>query len=110
MTRDIWGGWLSSLREALHLPVFELDRGEPAKNGNGNPELPAGRVDLVDAPVEIGERAVVDLDLLAHCVLDLRHFLAAGGLDPGADLVDVRLSKRGERGATDKADDPRPPP
>ena len=78
---------VASLGDALHLPVFELDRREPAENGNGNLELAPVGIDLVDAAREVGEGTVGDLDLFAHGVLDLRHFLAAGGLPHLGRLV-----------------------
>src|ERR1700761_2461720 len=96
---------VASLGVALHLPVFELDRGEPAENGNGNLELAAVRIDLVDAAGEIRERAIVDLHFFADGVDDLRDFLAVGGFDARADLVDLRLTQRRRLIATDETDD-----
>src|SRR5690606_40506176 len=91
--------------EALHLPVFELDRGEPAENGNGNLEFAALGIDFVDAAGEVGEGTVGDLDLFAHGVLHLRHFLAGSGLDAGKDFINVGLLERSRTFATDKTDD-----
>ena len=39
---------------ALHLPVLELDRREPAENGNGNLQLAAVRINFIDS-TGIGE-------------------------------------------------------
>ena len=38
---------VGSLSETLHLPVFELDRGEPAENGDGNFEFTTGWIDFI---------------------------------------------------------------
>src|ERR1017187_2973375 len=92
------------LRAALDLPVFELDRGEAAEDGDGNLELAAVRIDLVDAAGERRKRAIGDLHFLADGVLDLRHFLAARGFNARVDLVDLGLAERRGAVAADKAD------
>ena len=43
----------SAFRGALDLPVFEFDGRKPTENGDGNLELAAGGVDLVDAAGEL---------------------------------------------------------
>src|ERR1035438_3244395 len=88
----------------LDLPVLELHRREPAEDRDGYLQLAPVRVDLVDPAVQVGKRAVVDLDLLADGVLHLRHLLAVGRLDPGADLVDLGLAQRRRVLAPDEAD------
>src|SRR5947209_13363518 len=80
---------------ALDLPVFELDRREPAEDGDGNLQLAAFRIDLVDATGQRSECSIGDFDFLADGVLHLRHFLAAGGLDSRMDFVDLGLAERG---------------
>src|ERR1035441_10150765 len=90
--------------KATAMPVLELHRREPAEDRDGYLQLAPVRVDLVDPAVQVGKRAVVDLDLLADGVLHLRHLLAVGRLDPGADLVDLGLAQRRRVLAPDEAD------
>jgi hypothetical protein len=66
----------------LHLPVFELDRREPAENGNGNLELAASGSISSIRPVSDANAPSVIFTSSPTCI-DLRHFLAAGGLDAG---------------------------
>jgi hypothetical protein len=42
-------GEASAFRGALDLPVFEFDGRKPTENGDGNLELAAVGIDLVDA-------------------------------------------------------------
>ena len=65
----------------MHLPVFKLDRREPAENRDGNLELAAGGIDLVDAAVQVHEGSVVDLHLLADSSDALKRNRGRRGLD-----------------------------
>src|SRR4051794_35191129 len=56
--------------DLLHLPIFELDRGGPAEDGDGDLEAGARIVDFLDGAVERGERAIRDADLLADLEAD----------------------------------------
>src|SRR4051812_32224660 len=99
-----WWAAGSAFRGALDLPVFEFDGRKPTENGDGNLELAAGGIDLVDAAGEVRERTVGDLHFLADFEGDLRHFLAGSGLDARLDLVDLGLAQGRWLVATDKAD------
>src|ERR1700690_2665036 len=94
----------STFRGAGTLPVFELDGREAPENGNGNLELPAGGVDLVNPAVEVHERSVGDLHFLADIEGYLGNLLAGGCLQPGLDLVDLRLAQRCGMIAADETD------
>src|SRR4051794_22521505 len=89
-----WRAAGSAFRGALDLPVFEFDGRKPTENGNGNLELAAGGIDLVDAAREVRESAVGDLHFLADFERDLRDLLAGRRLDAGLDLVDLGLAQR----------------
>src|SRR6187402_2900000 len=102
-----WAADRSAFRGALDLPVFEFDGRKPTENRDGNLELAAGRVDLVDAAGEVGKGTVGDLEFLADFERDLRHFFAGGGLDAGLDVVDLGLAQGRRMVAADEADDAR---
>ena len=61
-----------SIRSAdlLDLPVFELNRRRPAKNGNGHFEPLALFVHFLDETVEGSERTIGDTHLLADLETD----------------------------------------
>src|SRR3954462_3516847 len=100
-----WRAAGSAFRGALDLPVFEFDGRKPTENGNGNLELAAGGIDLVDATRKVRERAVGDLHFLADLEGDLRDFLAGRGFDAGLALIDLGLAQRGGFVAADETDD-----
>ena len=78
----------SLVGNAFHLPVFELDRGEPAKNGNRDFEFTALRIDFVDPAFAPGTGTPVWGGLTsaqaAHILRDLAGINMVGG-----DMVEV---------------------
>src|SRR5262245_84508 len=66
--------------QAFHLQEVELHGGLAPEDADHDLELAALRVDLVDHPVEIRERPVDDLDLLADMEGDLADLLRFLGL------------------------------
>ena len=92
----VGGEWVGVLAGAAAMlgharPVFlGFGRGgNSRRTRDGDAGRGGGGADAGGGVQEAG--AVGDLDLLADRVLDLRNFLAAGRLDAGIDLVDLRL-------------------
>ena len=71
-----------------HLGVIQLDRGFAAKDGNRNLELLRVVIDAFDHTVEVLERTVVDLDLIA----DLKGDQGAWGLNTLFDAAQDALN------------------
>src|ERR1044072_369365 len=63
---------ITILSSFFDLPILQLDRRVAAENVHRDLQLAARRIDLFDDPVEVHERPVRDLHILAHRELDLR--------------------------------------
>src|SRR3954447_25913302 len=57
--------------DPFHLPVFEVDRRRPVEDDQHDLDQPAGLDDLLDGPLEVLERAVLDLHPVAPLDVDL---------------------------------------
>src|SRR4051812_31669443 len=93
--------------DPFHLPVFEVDRRRPVEDDQHDLDQPSGLDDLLDGPLEVLERAVLDLDPVAALDVDPdpRGFLGLGRL-LAEHLVDFGLGHLGRRavGADEVAD------
>src|SRR4051794_4015556 len=59
------GGAPPALSDPLHLPVFEVHRRRPVEDDQHDLDQAARLDDLLDGPLEVLERAVLDLDAVA---------------------------------------------
>lgn len=95
---------VASLGEALHLPVFELDRRKSTENGNRDLQLTTVWIDLVDSAGERRKGTIGNFDFFTNEVLDFRNFLTVGRLDARTNFVDFGLTKSGRTITADEAD------
>ena len=56
--------------DPLHLPVFQVDRRRPVEDDQHDLDQAAGLDDFLDGPLEVLERAVLDLDAVAALDVD----------------------------------------
>src|SRR5688500_18624134 len=72
--------------ELRHFGELELDRGLPAEDVDQHLDLQLVLVDLGDLAVEVGERAGLHPNTLAHLVVELRPLTLGGGTARPLDL------------------------